>query len=117
MTRVAALLLGSLLIAGCAERDHGNAVTEAACRQRADQIYSMRHPEQQYADDTYATSLRDAPFGTSGSPSVPTYGLSGEYERQQMLADCERGVGPVGPTPAAPAAGTPAPLAAPKDGP
>lgn len=106
-------LLALLLLAGCAgseTRSHGDAVTDAACRQRAEQVYQMRHPDATYKQDIYTSSLRDSPFSTSGTPSLPTQGLSNQYEMQQLYDDCMRGIGPVGPTPAAP------PLAAPASG-
>jgi hypothetical protein len=94
-----------LALAGCASDDanaHADAVTQAACRQRADEVFAMRHPDATYNADTYASSLRDSPFGTSGSPSLPTAGLSDSYEREKLLRDCLAGNGPIGPTPAAP---------------
>ncbi len=116
----ATALLAAVLLAGCASeppQPHADAVTEAACRQRADAIYKLRHPDATYREDTYTSSLRDAPFGTSGSPSLPTHGLGGEYERDQLLRDCLTGSSGAGPTPAAPPAAAPpaasAPLAAP----
>ena len=92
-------------LAGCAGDDsntHADAVTQAACRQRADEVFAMRHPDATYNADSYASSLRDSPFGTSGSPSLPTAGLSDSYERDKLLRDCLAGTGPIGPTPAAP---------------
>jgi hypothetical protein len=103
---LAAVLAGC---AGAAARPPADAATEAACRQRAEQIYRMRHPEEMFGQDTYTSSLRDAPLGTSGTPSMPTRGLSGEFERQQLLRECLEGTGPTGPTPAAPPLAAPAP--------
>ncbi|MDA8253974.1 MAG: hypothetical protein M0Z28_33020 [Rhodospirillales bacterium] len=111
MTRRPIALLALLLLAGCnwgAPQPHADAVTEAACRERADQIYGMRHPEATYSQDTYTSSLRDAPLGTSGTPSLPTQGLSSAYEHDRLYNDCIRGRAGAGPTPAAPP-----PLAAP----
>lgn len=104
--RPAAGLLVALALAGCAwgggPQQRADEITQAECNRRADQIYGMRHPEQIYAQDTFTSSLRDAPLSTSGSPSNPTEGLSSQYERAQIVEDCIRGNGPVGPTPAAP---------------
>lgn len=112
MMRRLALLL-ALAASACAPRtpqSHADAVTEAVCRQRAEQVFQMRNPDEVYREDTYTSSLRDAPFGTSGSPSLPTRGLSSSYEWQQLIDECLRSTGGpngIGPTPAAP------PLAAP----
>jgi hypothetical protein len=106
-------LIAGLVLAGCAAGQSSprgqQAVTEAACRQRAERIYQMRHPETDYREDTYTSSLRDAPFGTSGTPSLPTRGLSGAYELQQLIDECLRSSGPVGPTPATPPLAAPSP--------
>ena len=108
VTRVAALLAG-LVLAGCggAQRSDADAVTAAACGRRADQVYSMRHPEQVFGQDIYTSSLRDAPFGTNGLPGNPSAGLSGRYERDQIAQDCIDATGNIGPTPAAPPVAAP----------
>jgi hypothetical protein len=94
------------LAAGCAPAapppTHAEAVTAANCRARADQVYTLRHPEKIYNDDLFAASTRDAPFATSGTIGVTTKGLSGQYEHDQLLGDCLNSGGAVGPTPAAP---------------
>ena len=105
MSGVPTLALLALLAAGCAAaspESEADAVTAASCRQRADEVMAARDPAQIYNDDTYASSLRDAPFGTNGSPSLPTRGLGDSYQRQQIVTGCINGTGPVGPTPAAP---------------
>ena len=105
MTRAPAALLLGLLVGGCAfggPQDHADAVTAAACNRRADEVYSLRHPAQVYAQDAYAASLRDAPLSTSGTFSNPSQGLSGQYERAQIVRDCIDATGPIGPTPSAP---------------
>ena len=110
--------LALLLLAGCAGRSAhptASAETAAACRDRANAIYAERHPETRYAQDTFTSSLRDAPLATSGSPSLPTRGLGDSYEYQEILRDCLRGTRGAGPTPAAPPAT--APLAAPSPSP
>jgi hypothetical protein len=63
----------------------------------------MRNRDEVYRQDTYATSTRDAPFAGAGGPGVPTAGLGGEYQREQMVSDCVRGGnGTVGAAPDAP---------------
>ena len=102
---LAAPALLALLLARCATPEsHADAVTEAACRARADQVFVMRHPDAVYSQDTYISSLRDAPFSTSGGLSLPNRGLSDDYEYHQLYQGCLDGTGPVGPTPAAPPA-------------
>ena len=105
-----ALPLLAVLLAGCAGStppSHGEAVTDAVCRQRAEQIYLIRHPQTTYNSDTYATSLRESPFSSSGSAILPTRTYADQNELQQLYNQCENGGGNLGPTPAAP------PLAAP----
>lgn len=112
MRYVPATLL-ALLLAGCTwggqQQTNADAVTVATCNRRADQIYSMRHPEAVYSQDTYTSSLRDAPLATSGVLSNPSQGLSGQYERDEIVQDCINANGKVGPTPAAPPVAAPAP--------
>ena len=111
MTRALAALPLALLLAGCTfggPPQHADAVTAAECSRRADEIYGMRHPEQVFRQDTYTSSLRDAPLGTSGLMSNPSQGLSGQYEHGQIVRDCIDATGPVGPTPAAPPVAGPA---------
>ena len=111
MTRALAALPLALLLAGCTfggPQQHADAVTVAECNRRADEIYGMRHPGQVFTQDAYAASLRDAPLGTSGTFSNPSQGLSGQYERAQIVRECIDATGPVGPTPAAPPVAAPA---------
>jgi hypothetical protein len=102
--------------AGCdrpTPESHADAVAAAACRQHADQVYELRNPDQVYRQDTYETSTRDTPFSGAGMPGLPSAGLSGQYEREQMFGDCVNGGnGTVGSAPEGPpppeAPGTPA---------
>jgi hypothetical protein len=104
---VACALVLLALPAACARQpapSHADAITADTCRKRVEAVYNARNPEQVYNQDNYLTSTRDAPFGTSGTIGVTTRGLGGEYQRQQMLSDCIKGQGTIGPTPAAPPA-------------
>ncbi len=105
-----AMAMLALCVAGCASPSptaHADAVTAAACRQRADSVLAMRNPQQTYDDDNYATSLRDSPLGTSGMLGVTNQGLSSRYERDKMVQDCINSTGKVAPTPAAPSGDPP----------
>ncbi len=105
MNRAFRALMLVLLAGGCTfgePRSHADAVTVAECNRRADEIYRLRNPQAVYGQDTYASTLRDAPLGTSGTFSNPSQGLSSQYERAQIVRECIEGTGPVGPTPAAP---------------
>jgi hypothetical protein len=103
----AALLLGSALaVSGCVRHEdnsHASVIERAACARHADQVYHMRYPDEVYRADTDATSTRDAPFAGAGIYGDTTKGLSGRYERDQLVSDClNGGGGTVGAAPEAP---------------
>jgi hypothetical protein len=102
----ALLLAVALLAAGCARsapESHASAVESAACRQHADAVYQLRNPDEVFRADTYATSIRDTPFTGAGLSSVPSAGLSDQFQRDQFFSDClNGGNGTVGAAPAAP---------------
>jgi len=101
---VPALALAAAACVRAEPQSHASAVERAACRQRADQVYTMQNRDEIYRTDTFATSTRDAPFAAGGLPDVPTRGLSGSYSHDQMIEDClNSSAGNVGATPAAPA--------------
>ena len=86
------LLLASLLIAlaGCAAPpDRGTAAQQAACRQRADDVFAKRNPGDKYRTDLYVSSQRDTPYGGFAPPD-PTADLQARYSRDQILGDCLR---------------------------
>ena len=104
---LAALLLTlALLGPGCARpspQSQANAAERAACQRHADEVYNMRHPDAVYKADNYATSRMDAPFAGQGLGGVMTHGLSGQYQRDQLVNDClQGGNGTVGAAPEAP---------------
>ncbi len=93
-------LVGSLL-AACAgpggpppgsPQAQANAQTAAACRQRADELYNIRHRDTIYAP----ASQVNTPFSANYQPGIPDRGLSQLYERDTMVADCERNIGAEG---------------------
>jgi len=105
----AALLALALALAGCARPEgeaQATAADRAACGQHADDVFRLRNPDVVYRQDTYDTSTRDAPFNGAGLSSVPTAGLSGQFERDQLLRSCLDGGGGTAPD-------APAPLEAP----
>ncbi len=89
-----AALLAVTLLAGCnsTPRDRGTAAQQAACRERADEIYIKQNRAEIYAADRYATSTRDAPYGSSGLVGVTSAGLSGRYARDGLITDCINGL-------------------------
>ena len=110
---LAATSLTLVALAGCGsdqDRPRASAAQQAACRQRADEVYQKQNRGDVYRSDQYATSTRDAPFASSGLIGVTSSGLSGRYARDKLLDDCLGSV-TAGGKPALPdgAAGTSAP--------
>lgn len=90
--RLTHMLLLTSLIAGLAActmqpQDRGTAAQQAACRQRADDVFARRNPGDKYRSDQYISSQRDAPFGGSVQAD-PTADLQARYARDQILGDC-----------------------------
>ena len=93
------MLLGAAL-AGCVSRAPSgsrDAAALAACRQRADEIYSKQNRAELYRSDVFATSSRDAPFATTGLPGITSRGLSGAFARDSLVDDCLNATLPVAP--------------------
>jgi hypothetical protein len=99
MTRFTLML--TLLLAGCAEaappppppltgQARADAETAEACRQRAEQVYDIRH-----RDDIYSPLPQvDSPFASNYRPgAVPSQNLSALHEHDQLIADCIRNTG------------------------
>lgn len=91
-SRLTRLLLLAGLATGlgaCAlqPQDRGTASQQAACRQRADDVFARRNPGDKYRTDQYVSSQRDAPFGGSVQAD-PTADLQARYARDQILSDC-----------------------------
>ena len=98
MIRTLPLALPVLLLAACAgpggpapgsPQAQANAQTAEACRQRADEVYNMRHRDTIYAPPADV----NAPFSGSYAPGSEFRNLSGIYERDSMVSDCERNTG------------------------
>jgi hypothetical protein len=101
MFRIGSTLL-LLTLACCSSEPQSRAsqAQQAACRQRADEIYTSQNRGQLWADDHYASSTRDTPFSADPMRNTSS-GLSGEYARRNLLANCLNGTGtpPVPTTP------------------
>lgn len=69
-----------------------DAETAAACRQRADDVYNMRHRDSIYAPPSQVNT----PFSANYQPGVQDRGLSALFERDSMVSDCERNTGAEG---------------------
>jgi hypothetical protein len=67
-----------------------------ACRQRADEVYERQNRGAIYT----STDNRDTPFSGSYVSGITTRGLSAEYGRGNLIADCVRSSGqnPIGPS-------------------
>ena len=76
----------------CSPQAQANEQTAAACRQRADALYNIRHRDAIYAP----ASQVNTPFSANYQPGVPDRGLSDLYERDSMVSDCERNTGSEG---------------------
>jgi predicted small lipoprotein YifL len=94
------LALILFMLAACTEpaplpasgQARANAETAAACRQRADEVYNMRHRDTIYAPPSEVNT----PFSANYQPGVQDRGLSAIFERDSMVSDCERNIGAEG---------------------
>jgi hypothetical protein len=91
-------MLPLVLLAACAlpgapprgsPQAQADAQTAAGCQQHADEVYNMRHRDTIYAPPNDV----NAPFSGSYAPGVEDRTLSGIYERDSMVSDCERNTG------------------------
>jgi hypothetical protein len=88
------------LLAGCVDpgappgsaQSLANAQTAAACRQRADQVYNMRHRDTIYSPPADVNT----PFSAGYAPGEEDRGLSRLFERDSMVSDCVRNTGAEG---------------------
>jgi hypothetical protein len=69
-----------------------DAQTVAACRQRADDVYNMRHRDTIYAPPSDVNT----PFSANYAPGSEDRGLSQLFERDSMMSDCVRNTGAEG---------------------
>jgi hypothetical protein len=112
-TGLAVALSATLLLAGCGAptpQSRASAAQQAACRQRADEVYTQRNRDAKYIADAYVSGTRDTPFSASGATGDTSSGLAGQYSRDTIYSDCINGIGaPLGAAPEAPAPPQPAP--------
>ncbi len=91
------LALFLALLAACAApgpqpgsgQARADAATVAACRQRADEVYNMRHRDTIYAPPSDVNT----PFSANYAPGEEDRGLSQVFERDSMMSDCVRNTG------------------------
>lgn len=86
-------LLAAGLLGGCAAPQPTRSQTVAAadlsaCRARADEIYNKQNRAEVYRSDTFVSDTRDSPFSVSGLPGITSNGLSGLYQRDNMVSSC-----------------------------
>jgi hypothetical protein len=89
---LAALTACSTSFGTTASHEGVSAKAMAACRHRADQVYDQQNRGAVYRTDSYAGSVRDAPFGGAGPAGNPSSGLSDRYARDTMVDDCLNGM-------------------------
>jgi hypothetical protein len=56
-------------------------------------MFEQQNRNAVYRSDSYATGLRDSPFGSSGVPGVTTTGLSQQFGIDNNIQNCLNGVG------------------------
>jgi hypothetical protein len=66
-----------------------DAATQAACRQRAEQIYEQQHRGEIYSPQ----SGINTPFSANYAPGATDRGLSDQFARDRMIRDCVRNTG------------------------
>ncbi|HXT81317.1 MAG TPA: hypothetical protein VN702_17260 [Acetobacteraceae bacterium] len=66
-----------------------DAQTQAACRQRADEIYNQQNRAAIYAPQ----SSFNTPFSANYTPGVTDRGLADLYEHNRLVRDCVRNTG------------------------
>jgi hypothetical protein len=100
-TGLAAALLATLVLAGCAAptpQSRASAAQQTACRQRADEVFLQRNRGAVYSSDAYVSGTRDTPYSASGVAGNTSGGLPDRYSRDALYTDCIHGFGPATPT-------------------
>ncbi len=94
MTRGMLVLL--LLLTGCtgpalppSGQARADAQTVAACRQRAEQVYDIRHRGDIYSPPPQV----DAPFSSNYAPGTLDQNLAALHEHDELINDCIRNTG------------------------
>jgi hypothetical protein len=90
MNRTATILLTCLALASCAPKTggeaRGDAATEAACRQHADQVYDVRNRGDIYSPQSGVNT----PSSGSYAPGGDSRNLGQIFARDRMIRDCVR---------------------------
>ena len=97
---IGTVLAASLGLSACSTPMHNNAGARvgatpkamAACRTRADEVYTMQNPSAVYRADMLAAGQRDSPYAGLGMAGMPSDGLSARYNREQLIDDCLAGM-------------------------
>lgn len=102
LLRLVAPLAATLVLAACTFGSQGggsspaggvlsttDAATEAACRQRADEMYNRQHRGELYS----APSSMNSPYSANYNAGITTRGLSDLYARDTAIRDCVRNTG------------------------
>lgn len=69
--------------------DRASAATQAACRQRAEEIYQQQNRGELYRSDQLATQA-DSPLSAGGLKGFTPQGLSQRYDYGSIVQDCLR---------------------------
>jgi len=94
--KILSLLPLLLAVAACSPASpasRASAAQEAACRQRADQMFQAQNRGNVYATDQYVSSTRASPLGGAAPTSI-TSTLSDRFARDRMYDDCLNNGGP-----------------------
>jgi hypothetical protein len=88
------ILLGALALSACDSapptgQAKADAATQAACRQRADQIYEQQNRGQIYSPQSQV----NMPYSANYVPDVPNRGLSDVFAHDRVVSDCVRNTG------------------------
>lgn len=92
---LAVLTLALLTLTACTDapaptgQAKADAATQAACRQRADEVYDQQNRGAIYAPQ----SSFNTPFSANYTPGVTDRGLADLYEHNRLIRDCVRNTG------------------------
>jgi PBP1b-binding outer membrane lipoprotein LpoB len=88
-------VLTAMTLSGCAgnapqsDQARADAATNAACRQRANEVFDRQNRGTIYS----ANSSANSPFSANFTPGVTSRGLSDQFAHDRMVSDCVRNSG------------------------